>query len=204
MTSTSSRPRGRPRHFEEQTVLDELTATFRSKGYGPTSLADLVDSSGVHRPSLYRTFGAKEELFARILRRYLTDRMDMFTALIDRTEPGIEGIHTFLELIRQDTISGTGQQGCLLVTTSTELCGTTPGFKNFGLEYRKQLRDRVRTLIRRAEPETGTDNTTTDQRTDLFVTFLLGLDVTTRGGADAEEIGRLIDAMHATVNTWRP
>lgn len=157
----------------------------------------------MHRPSLYRTFGTKEELFARILRRYLTDRMGMFTTLVDQTAPGIEGIHTFLEAIQRDAISGTGQQGCLLVTTSTELCGTAPGFEDFGVEYRRQLRARVRPLISRAEAATGTDEDVTDQRTDLFVTFLLGLDITTRGGADNEEIRRLVDAMHATVETWQ-
>ena len=203
MNDADPRSRGRPRHFEEQAVLDQVTATFRSKGYGPTSIADLVNSCGVHRPSLYRTFGTKEELFARVLRRYLDDRMDMFSGLVDQVEPGIEGIHTFLEFVRQDAISGTGRQGCLLVTTSTELCGTAPGFENFGTEYRRQLRTRVRTLLRRAEPPTGPDQDVTDQRTDLFVTCLLGLDITTRGGADDEEIERLVDAMHATVDTWQ-
>lgn len=204
MSNTGARPRGRPRHFDEETVLDEMTATFRTKGYGPTSIDDLVRDSGVHRPSLYRTFGTKEELFARVLRRYLTNRMDMFTALIHQTGPGIKGIHTFLDLISEDAIAGTGQEGCLLVTTSTELCGNTPGFENFGVEYRQQLRERVRALVGQAQPEAAHGEQLTESRTDLLVTFLLGLDVTTRGGADAQEITRLVGAMHATVDTWQP
>lgn len=204
MSSTGARPRGRPRHFDEEAVLDALTATFRAKGYGSTSVDDLVRDSGVHRPSLYRTFGTKEELFARVLRRYFANRMDMFTALVDQTEPGVKGIHTFLDLIREDAIAGTGQQGCLLVTTSTELCGNTPGFENFGVEYRRLLRERVRTLVGKAQPPSAANEQLTNSRTDLLVTFLLGLDVTTRGGADADEITRLIDAMHTTVDTWQP
>jgi hypothetical protein len=43
----------------------------------------------------------------------------------------------------------------------------------------------------------------TDQRLDLFVTFSCGLSVTARAGAHEGEIGRVIDAMHGTVDTWR-
>lgn len=175
---------------------------FRVKGFGPTSVTDLVETSGVHRPSLYRTFGTKEELFTKILRRYLADRMEMFSALIESAGPRVDGIHRFLDHVREDTVSGAGQQGCLLVTTSTELCGSTPGFENFGIEYRAELRKRLRVLVSQAQPADGADEKLTDQRTDLFVTFLLGLDVTTRGGGDAAEIARAIDAMHSTVDSW--
>jgi len=203
MSSTSTRSRGRPRLFDEEAVLDELTALFWQKGYSQTSMADLVDASGVHKSSLYSTFGTKEELFAKVLQRYLADRMDMFSKLVQQAGPGIDGIHAFLELLRGDLISGTGQQGCLLVNSSTELSGTAPGFEDFGVAFRKALRERLRALIRQAEPKGTATDRVTDQRTDLFMTFMFGLNLTARGGADENEIRRVIDAMQATVDTWR-
>ena len=203
MSGTNTRSRGRPRLFHEEAVLDELTALFWRKGYSQTSMADLVDASGVHKSSLYSTFGTKEELFAKILRRYFAGRMDMISALVDRAGPGVDGIHAFLELLRSDLVSDSSQHGCLLVNTSSELSGTAPGFEHFGVEFRKALRERLRALIRQAEPEGTASSRVTDQRTDLFMTFMLGLNLTVRGGADKNEIGRVIDAMQATVDTWR-
>jgi len=203
MSSTNTRSRGRPRLFHEEAVLDELTALFWRKGYSQTSMADLVDASGVHKSSLYSTFGTKEELFGKILRRYFEGRMDMMSALVDRAGPGIDGIHAFLELLRNDLVSGNGQQGCLLVNTSSELCGTAPGFEDFGVEFRKALRECLRVLISKAEREGTAGSSVTSQRTDLFMTFMLGLNLTVRGGADENEIGRVIDAMQATIDTWR-
>jgi AcrR family transcriptional regulator len=203
MSETSTRSRGRPRHFDEEAVLDELTELFWQKGYAQTSVSDLVEASGVHKPSLYRTFGTKEELFAKILRRYLAVRMEMFSSLVALAGPGIDGIHAFLELLRGDLVSGTSQQGCLLVNTSSELSGSAPGYEDFGVEYRNELRKRLRVLVSEAEPANERDEHLTDQRTDLMATFLFGLTVTTRGGAGETEIGRAIDAMHATVDTWR-
>jgi AcrR family transcriptional regulator len=204
MSGVNTRSRGRPRLFDEEAVLDELTALFWEKGYSQTSMADLVDASGVHKSSLYSTFGSKEELFCKILRRYLEGRMDALSALIEEAGPGIEGIHGFLELVRGNIVSGGNRQGCLLVNSASELHGSAPGFENFGAEYRAALRERVRKLIQQAEPEGEPNSVLTDQRTDLFVTFMAGLNVTVRGGADEHEIGRTIDAMHATVDTWRP
>ena len=43
---------------------------FWQKGYEGASLAELTESMGVNRPSLYAAFGRKEELFRKVLDRY--------------------------------------------------------------------------------------------------------------------------------------
>lgn len=205
--------------FDEESVMDQVTEVFWRQGYANTSVSDLVEATGVHKPSLYRVFGNKEEMFARVLHRYLGDRLEMFSSIISESGPGVDGIHAFLDRLRQDLSSGAIPSGCLLVSSSTELCGSTPGFDGFGRAHRDGLRERVRVLVGRAEPSraeaigsVATDSATvgadvvsdiTDRRTDLFVMFMLGLDVTIRGGADQDEIGRALDSMHATVETWR-
>ena len=203
MTKASARPRGRPRLFDEDAVLDELTALFWRQGYAQTSMADLVAASGVHKSSLYSTFGTKDELFATILRRYFDARMSAMSALVEQAGPGVEGIHAFLELLRADVVSGSGQEGCLLVNSSSELHGSAPGYEDFGLAYREGIRDRIRVLLAGEQTGEHGSDALTDQRTELFVTFLFGLISTVRGGAGEAEIGRVIDAMHATVDTWR-
>ena len=197
--SSETRSPGRPRLFDEETALDRITDVFWKQGYARTTVADLVEASGVHKPSLYRTFGSKEELFGRILTRYLESRMGMFAMLAEHTGPGVDGIHEFLALMRDDVVSGTSQNGCLLVATSTELHGTTPSFENFGPVYRDAVRDLLRPVIARAG---GTEDII-EQRTNLMTTWFLGLDISTRGAASTREIDQAIDAMRATVDTWR-
>jgi TetR/AcrR family transcriptional repressor of nem operon len=197
--TAETRPRGRPRQFDEESALDRVTEVFWKQGYEKTSVADLVEASGVHKPSLYRIFGSKEELFARVLRRYLNTRMELFGLLVASAGPGVDGIHEFLTLMRDDVVSGTSQNGCLLVATSTELHGSTPSFENFGPKYRDAVRDLLRPVAARA----GGSDQIVDQRTNLLTTWFLGLDISTRGAATTEEIDDAIDAMRATVDTWR-
>ncbi len=60
----------RPREFDEDAALEAAMRLFWRHGYEGTSLADLTEAMGINRPSLYATFGNKEELFRRAVARY--------------------------------------------------------------------------------------------------------------------------------------
>ncbi len=70
MFQNTSRPRGRPRSFDEQQALEKAIQVFWSKGYDGVTIDDLVAGMGVGRPSLYSVFGDKRTLFLRVLRAY--------------------------------------------------------------------------------------------------------------------------------------
>ena len=70
MIQNHTRPRGRPRSFDEMEALEKATQVFWSKGYDGVTIDDLVAGMGVGRPSLYAVFGDKRTLFLRVLRAY--------------------------------------------------------------------------------------------------------------------------------------
>ena len=66
---------GRPRGFDEQAVTAAAAALFASRVYDGVSVDDLVQQLGVHRNSLYKTFGSKRGLYLAALRWYLQHRL---------------------------------------------------------------------------------------------------------------------------------
>jgi AcrR family transcriptional regulator len=64
---------GRPREFDTDQALDCALKQFWAKGYEGTSLSDLTEAMGITRPSLYASFGNKEELFLKVMERYSRD-----------------------------------------------------------------------------------------------------------------------------------
>ena len=62
---------GRPRGFDEEEAVRAAVRLFGRQSYAGTSVDDLVSHLGVHRGSLYKTFGSKRGLYLRALRRHI-------------------------------------------------------------------------------------------------------------------------------------
>ncbi|MFJ4654714.1 TetR/AcrR family transcriptional regulator [Nocardia sp. NPDC088792] len=114
-------PGGRPRSFDADTALDCALEVFWRNGYEGTSLTDLTAAMGINKPSLYAAFGNKDELFGKVLTRYLdgpgayaADALDASTAreVIERLILGAVDL----------TAGETTPQGCLCVKT-VQACG---------------------------------------------------------------------------------
>lgn len=64
---------GRPRAFDEDEAVRAAARLFGGRAYDGVSVEDLVTHLGVHRNSLYKTFGSKRGLYLMALRRHLAD-----------------------------------------------------------------------------------------------------------------------------------
>jgi len=64
---------GRPRAFDEDEAVRAAVGLFGERAYDGVSVDDLVGHLGVHRNSLYKTFGSKRGLYLAALRRHLAD-----------------------------------------------------------------------------------------------------------------------------------
>jgi AcrR family transcriptional regulator len=61
---------GRPREFDTDAALEKAMRLFWAKGYEGTSVADLTETLGISRPSVYGAFGDKQSLCRTALERY--------------------------------------------------------------------------------------------------------------------------------------
>lgn len=62
---------GRKLEFDKQAVLEAAMQVFWKKGYVGASLADLTQSMGINKPSMYSAFGNKEALFLQATEHYI-------------------------------------------------------------------------------------------------------------------------------------
>ncbi|MFC7051488.1 TetR/AcrR family transcriptional regulator [Hansschlegelia quercus] len=61
---------GRPKEFDVDEALCAALQVFWRHGFEGASLTELTEAMGITRPSLYATYGNKEELFRKVLDRY--------------------------------------------------------------------------------------------------------------------------------------
>ena len=125
-TEITKRPRGRPRAFITDEVLDRVRAVFMEKGFAAASLDDLAAASGLNRPSLYAAFGDKEQLYIHALRFYGTKSIEGLDAIL--AEKGT--IQSRLGKVYKASIdlytAPPHRPGCLIVGTAAVEAPTHP------------------------------------------------------------------------------
>lgn len=110
----------RPREFEPEEVLDSAMHVFWEKGYEATSMADLVDRTGVHRGSLYTTFGNKHDLFLAALKRYCDSVGLPYLASILEAERPVPALRAFFEQLYEHYVETGSCDGCMVTNTAVE------------------------------------------------------------------------------------
>lgn len=117
-----ARKRGRPRAYDPDVVLEKALEVFWQKGFAATSLDDLVEATGVNRPSLYAGFGDKEALYLKAMERYqrqIADQLDEVLTCNGCTG-GLRGIirRYFDVMIRAYTGEAEHPLGCAFMCTA--------------------------------------------------------------------------------------
>ena len=115
MIRNSSRPRGRPRSFDEREALEKATQVFWSKGYDGVTIDDLVDGMGVGRPTLYSVFGDKRTLFLRVLKTYAEKKGARAAKALLSPQPLRGSLASFFRFIVESATEEGSAVGCLFV-----------------------------------------------------------------------------------------
>ncbi|MCO1656360.1 TetR/AcrR family transcriptional regulator [Pseudonocardia humida] len=112
--STGAPATGRPRAFDEEAVLDRAAEVFWRHGYEGASLSALTSAMGINRPSLYATFGSKEQLFQRAFARYHETQVALARAALDRPT-AYAAVEAFLRSSADGLTAGDHPAGCLSI-----------------------------------------------------------------------------------------
>ncbi|MBC2632119.1 TetR/AcrR family transcriptional regulator, partial [Salmonella enterica subsp. enterica serovar Enteritidis] len=111
----------RKREFNEEQALDAAMQLFWENGFEATSLTDLTTGMGIQRPSLYATFGDKQELFEASLRKYNQwHAVSVRQQLHDHVSVQ-EAFRAFFEQIAREGYEGKPSRGCFCINTMVEL-----------------------------------------------------------------------------------
>jgi AcrR family transcriptional regulator len=115
MFQNKSRPRGRPRSFDERDALEKATQVFWSKGYDGVTIDDLVAGMGVGRPSLYSVFGDKRTLFLRVLKAYAETKGALAAQALLTPHALRDSLASFLRHAVESATEEGSAPGCLLL-----------------------------------------------------------------------------------------
>lgn len=140
----------RPRRYDPEEALDRAVEVFWERGYGDTSVQDLVDATGVQRYGLYESFGDKRELFLAALRRYERVWITGILGSLESEDASLPELLAFFERLKAAPPHRDSPDGCLLCNTATELGGEDADADAVVQEYVQRLHSVFRAALERA------------------------------------------------------
>lgn len=185
----------RGRSFSEPDVLERVADLFTTHGYGGTSLAMLLEATGLGRQSLYNTFGDKRDLYLRAV-DCATARFGEVARAMDAADDGRARVAVFFERLLRDCASGDpARQSCIVSAGLLEACGDDQVDSVLRGKWRAthallgaavERGQRDGSIAHRGRP---------DDLADLLMSLMSGLRVSVRAGVPAARLRRMADTM---------
>ncbi|WP_329058056.1 TetR/AcrR family transcriptional regulator [Amycolatopsis sp. NBC_01480] len=188
---------GRPREFDKGKALERALELFWSRGYGATSIQDLVDALAVERGSLYGTFGDKRRFYLEAVRLYWEVYERRLTVTLD-TAPLLPALREILTHPARldELISDVGMpNGCLVGNTTAELVPHDSEATEIVVRSYRRFTDIVTDALRRAQAAGEvTESASPEAQAQLLLYVVQGLSLVSRAGLDRKAALAAVDA----------
>jgi AcrR family transcriptional regulator len=182
---------GRPLEFDPDEALGKALELFWRYGYEGTSLADLTSAMGIVRPSLYATFGSKEDLFSKVIELYWSTQMGFARAAGEK--------RTAREVVEAllfgfvDAVTGSGTPpGCLGVNGALACSPASANIQKELAARRTHDDAALRKRLERARREGDLPEEVSPADLASFIaTVLRGMAVQAKSGASRQALRRV-------------
>ena len=188
----------RPAEYNRDSVINQATAVFWEKGYGKTSISDLVEATGLQPGSLYAAFGNKKGLFLEVVDQYNDAFIRRLRALRAADGAAIKKLHGVLEQIVEDACNGKAKHGCLTVNALLELSRHDDDISARLRGYNARVRKAVAWLVSDAQAE-GDVSTERDpnEMASFIVNNIWGLRVMCKSQPDRASLESVVAGVMA-------
>ena len=141
----------RPQEFDTDEALRQAMRVFWSKGFEATSMADLLEATGLSKSSLYGAFGSKRDLFLAAFDAYREARAKDMGRIL-RQGPARDAIEHFFRTIITDARDG-NSEGCMSINQAVELAPRDPDIGSRVRADFERMENALARIIQRGQQE---------------------------------------------------
>jgi len=183
---------GRPREFDREVALDAAMRLFWRKGFGDTSLEDLLEVMKISKGSFYAAFKSKEGIFHEALKHYCDLMAAELGGKLLKAKSGLAFIRELLSFPVQEAREKRAN-GCLLMNSITEFGQRHPEFCQDLQESMAVFERLFQQAVLRAQSEGGIRSQTDVPSLAAFLCVSMGgLRTLAKAGALPEKIQAVI------------
>lgn len=189
----------RSKEFDVDSALRKAMNLFWQQGYEKTSMADLVAGMGVHKRSMYDTFGDKHALYMKVMERY-DEAVD---ALIDSRIHDMASAKQAIRFVFEMAVNAEElrPKGCLMVNTAVELAlHDSEAMAKVNENFSKAEALFCELIVRGQRAGEIAGHHDAARLSQFLINALLGLRVMVKTTDDQEKLNSIIDTTLSVVN----
>jgi AcrR family transcriptional regulator len=187
--------RGRPKLYDTEVALKAAGAVFWEKGFSGTSLDDLSIAMGMNRPSIYRAFGDKEDIYRQSLNQFGKVMDEAFEKTLRREKDIRKGLRKFYRKALEVYSSDQTALGCMVWSTAPAATLIHPEVQSDLLAAINHVDaivlERVELAIEQAQINTDVD---VKALSKLLQALLHTISIRVRAGDSITSLRRFIDS----------
>ncbi|KJY85115.1 TetR family transcriptional regulator [Vibrio galatheae] len=168
---------GRPKSFDREVALERALDVFWTQGYDGASLKDLTQAMGINKPSMYATFGNKEQLYFQAVEMYKNREGAPFLSALG--QPQIRDvIEAIFSRTAEAKCSNEKNKGCLMIQSSLACSDDSSVVKTSALKMRSEFIQLIQNRFTKAANDGQLiKNADTQVMTHYAVSILDGLQI---------------------------
>ena len=188
---------GRQLQFDKQEALEAAMNVFWKKGFLGASLSDLTACMGINKPSLYATFGNKEDLFVSATEHYLSNHAAPHILLLNTPNQSLsERLNAYLLSVTTMLCDPSKPGGCFISVATNEAAGESlPEKAHQAVINAGNFTENYLTEFFASETDKGNLKKNIDIKdlTLFILAFLHGIAAMARNGKTPQQIKSIID-----------
>ena len=185
---------GRPKIFDEQTVIEKAIEVFWMKGYEAASAEELLKAMNIGKGSFYLSFkGGKKELYEKSLEQFSKKAAERFKKDLEQAADPITFLKNFF-LSMADSPKERQLRGCYLGNAIVEMSNIDNKTKKKAASLLGQLEEDFKKIIQHAQ-QGNRLKTKEDPETlaRLLITLWNGINITRMMYPENERLKKMIE-----------
>ncbi|WP_158745289.1 TetR/AcrR family transcriptional regulator [Acidisphaera sp. L21] len=185
-------PPGRPKTFCEKQALMAAMEVFAQKGFEGASTSDLVAAMGISRPSMYDTYGNKEQLYIRAMGVF----NDLRKAGVEETLNAQPARESITQLLRNCVSNFTDQaHGVCFVTQAPLPAGAvSEATRDLSARRRAEVEEAIMHRLKRAIRDGELSASTSAAKLAAYYAVIIqGIALQAQHGGTADQLLQVVD-----------
>ena len=141
----------RRKEYVREEVVERAMQLFWRRGYRASSVADIVQATGVNTASLYKEFDDKDGIFEAALTYYRHNRLGPRLQML-RDQPNLRGVEAVLGSVASGAIAD-DYKGCLMMNHLAQRLTISPQAARFIDDFCLELETLMTEALRNAQTE---------------------------------------------------